>query len=181
MNSITLLADMDYKKIYNQNYFSGQDSFFYQLGYDRWFQKLYFQLLFQPIKAYIKNLKEAKVLDIGCAYGIMLQKFPKHFEKYGIDISQFAIEKAKQRLPDATLKVTGAEEKFPFQDNFFDIIICNDVIEHIEKPDLLLKNIHQVLKPGGILYINTPNLNWVRRKIFAKADVMEHHISLLSH
>lgn len=171
---------MDYKKVYTENYFSGKDSFFYSLGYGN-FQKTYFKNLFRQLKPYLKDIKQGKVLDVGCAYGFMLQKFPGSFEKFGVDISEHAIAEAKKRLPDAILNVAGAEDVLPFPEYFFDIVICNDIIEHLENPRTALENIKNVLKKDGVLYLNTPNYNWLRKKLFAYADRKEHHISLLPH
>lgn len=171
---------MDYKNIYTKDYFNGKNSFFYSFGYGR-FQKFYFKNLFKPLKKYLKAIKQGNVLDVGCAYGLMLQNFPDSFKKFGIDISEHAVAEAKKRLPHATLKVTDAEDKLPLAENSFDIVMCNDVIEHLENPRAALENIKRVLKPGGILYMNTPNLNWLRKKLFAYADKKEHHISLFQH
>ena len=171
---------MDYKKIYTEDYFSGKDSFFYSLGYGN-FSKLYFGHLFEPLKAYVQEIGRGKVLDVGCAFGFMLEKFPKTFTKFGIDISEYAISRAKKRLPGATLQVAGAEEAFPFPENYFDVVTCNDVLEHVEHPRLVLESVRKVLKPNGILYLNTPNFNLLRKKVFAYADRKEHHISLLPH
>ncbi len=171
---------MDYKAVYTENYFSGRDSFFYRLGYGR-FSKLYFDNLFSPLKPYLRTLKKGRVLDIGCAYGFMLQRFPDSFEKFGMDISDHAIKEARKRLPNAILKVGEAEREFPFRNDFFDVVICNDVLEHLEDPAKALEHIYRALKKGGILYINTPNANWIRNTLFRYADMQEHHISLLSH
>lgn len=178
---------MDYKKIYTQDYFSGKNSFFYRLGYGR-FSRFYFNSLFKPLKPYLQGFKEGKVLDVGCAYGFMLQRFPDTFEKFGVDISEYAIGEAKKRFPKdmlknkrITLKVSGVEDGLPFPEHFFDIVICNDVIEHLDDPRAALGNMGKVLKTGGILYLNTPNLNWLREKVFAYADKKEHHISLFPH
>jgi|SRR3989338_7391475 len=172
---------MNYKKIYNQDYFSGKDSFFYSLGYGRSFQNVYFQNIFNPLKKYLRDIKKGKVLDIGCAYGIMLKKFPTTFEKFGIDISKHAIDEAKKRMPEATFKVAGAEDPFPFPKSSFDVIISNDVLEHLENPRAALEHMHAALKRHGILYVNTPNFNWLRKNFFAYADKREHHISLFPH
>jgi len=172
--------NMDYKKIYNQNYFSGKDSFFYKLGYGR-FAKFYFNNLFKPLKPHIQKIGRGKILDVGCAYGFMLRKFPDTFEKFGVDISDYAIMEAHKRLPGAALIVGNAEDGLPFPEGFFDIVVCNDVLEHLADPASALKNIRKVLNNNGILYINTPNLNWFRRKVFACADKKEHHFSLFSH
>lgn len=170
----------NYKEIYTLDYFNGKNTFFYKLGYGN-FAWFYFDSLFRPLKPYLLRLKMGKVLDVGCAYGFMLQRFPDGFEKFGIDISHHAIIEAKKRLPRARLKVSDVEDKLPFPEEFFDIVVCNDVLEHLENPKRALENISKVLKKDGILYINTPNLNWLRKKIIGYADKKEHHISLFSH
>lgn len=171
---------MDYQKIYNKDYFSGKNSFFYKLGYGN-FQKFYFDNLFKPLKSYINKMESKKVLDVGCAYGFMLERFPDSFEKFGVDISEYAIGVAKKRLPSASFTVSNVENILSFQDDTFDIIICNDVLGHLENPTAALENIKKVLKKDGILYINTPNLNSFRKKVLGFADKMEHHISLFTH
>ena len=171
---------VDYKKIYTQDYFNGKNSFFYKLGYGR-FAKFYFDNLFKSLRPYLKKITtEGRVLDVGCAYGFMLERFPDVFEKFGIDISDYAIREARKRLPGVTFKIGNVEDELPFPEASFDIVICNDVIEHLENPDGALKNISKVLDRDGILFIKTPNLNWFRKKFFAYADKKEHHISMFS-
>lgn len=171
---------INYKETYTQNYFSGKDCFFYKLGYGR-FSRFYFDNLFRPLKPYIQKIKTGKVLDIGCAYGFMLKKFPNSFEKFGVDISDYAIKEASRRLPVATFKIGDIEDELFFPEGFFDIAICNDVLEHLKNPAFALKNIQRVLKKEGVLYVTTPNLNWLRKKLFKRADKKEHHISLFPH
>ena len=171
---------MDYKKVYTKDYFSGKNSFFWKLGYGN-FARIYFNNLFNPIDKYIKKVEEGKVLDVGCAYGFVLQRFPASFQKFGIDVSEYAINVAKKRLPSAVFMVGNVENKLPFKEDFFDIVILNDVLEHLGNPKAALENIHKVLKKDGVLYITTPNLNVVRKNIFSYADKKEHHISLLAH
>lgn len=168
---------MDYKKVYTENYFSGKDSFFYSLGYGR-LSKFYFQSIFNPIKPYLNKLEKGKILDIGCAYGFILKKIPNVFERFGVDVSEYALNQAKQINPGADFKIANAEEPLPFPREYFDIIICNDVIEHLENPAMAIENIKKVLKKDGVFYLNTPNLNWLRKNLFAYADKKEHHVSL---
>lgn len=171
---------MNYKTTYTEDYFNGKNSFFYSLGYGR-FQKYYFKSLVKPILPYFKKFKKAQILDIGCAYGYVLNLLPKNSNMFGLDISEHAINTAKKNFKDITFKVGNVEEKIPFPANSFDIIILNDVIEHLENPQKALENIKKILKKDGILYITTPNLNLLRKKLFGFADKMEHHISLFSH
>lgn len=171
---------MDYKEIYNQDYFSGKNSFFYKLGYDRC-ATAYFNSMFRQVTRYLKKIKEGKVLDIGCAHGFMLERFPESFLKFGLDVSEYAIGIARKRLPKSIFRVGEAEDNLPFEKDFFDVVLLNDIIEHLENPALALDNTSKVLKKGGILYITTPNLNTFRKKFLKYADAKEHHISLFSH
>ncbi|MFA5925868.1 MAG: class I SAM-dependent methyltransferase [Parcubacteria group bacterium] len=168
---------MDYRKIYNKDYFDGRNSFFYKLGYGN-FARFYFDNLFKPLKPFIEKIGKGKALDVGCAFGLMLKRFPDSFEKFGVDVSEYAIKEAGKRLPEAKLIVVNAENELPFPEKNFDIILCNDLLEHLEYPEKALGNIFKVLKKGGICYINSPNLNFLRKKFFSYADGKEHHISL---
>jgi len=145
------------------------------------FTKRFYNKIYQQIEGFINKKKGVKVLDIGCAYGFMLKRFPPHFKKYGLDVSKHAIDIARKRHPEIQFKVGEVEKKLPYSAHFFDVIIMNDVIEHLKDPEKALKNIYAVLKKGGILYITTPNLNIIRKTVFRYADKKEHHISLFSH
>jgi 2-polyprenyl-3-methyl-5-hydroxy-6-metoxy-1,4-benzoquinol methylase len=175
---------VDYQQVYNHDYFNGKKSFFWRGGYGGYgaLSNRYFDNLYAPVKALIPHLpKKAKVLDIGCAYGLILDRFPQSFEKYGTDVSSHAIEEGKKRFPQFILKVADAEKPFPFKKNFFDLIISNDVLEHVENPELMVKNAFNSLKKGGLIYLTTPNFNFIRRIFYKIPDRMEHHISLQTH
>ena len=73
---------MDYKTIYTKDYLNGKNSFFYKLGYGN-FAKFYFNSLFRQLQPHLKNLESGNILDVGCAYGYMLQRFPSTFKKLG--------------------------------------------------------------------------------------------------
>lgn len=120
-------------------------------------------------------------MDIGCAYGFMLERFPDSFLKFGFDVSEYAISIARNRLSSSTFKIGGAEDNLPFENDFFDVVLLNDIIEHLENPALALENSSKVLRKDGILYITTPNLNAVRKAFFKNADKKEHHITIFSH
>jgi ubiquinone/menaquinone biosynthesis C-methylase UbiE len=115
----------------------------------------------------IDELVEDKVvLDIGCGHGDLLEEaFKKAKDTYGIDPDIKAIERNKFIKH---LQVADAEN-LPFQDNFFDIVTMAWVVEHLEHPEVVLKEINRVLKPGGFVCFLTPNkLNynvWIIRAI----------------
>jgi len=104
--------------------------------------------------------KGDKLLDVGCGDGTV-GYFSKNNYKfiYGIDVSETALKIAEQRSI-ITKKININDETFPFEDNYFDAVICLDVIEHVFEPVDLIKEISRVLKKEGILVISTPNIRY---------------------
>ena len=140
-----------------------------------YFDREYFQL-HRGKKGYVNFLAnllanyqaKGKVLDIGCGFGFFLEALDKgKYNTYGIDISEFAIEQAKQRSK-AHLTVQSADERFPYRDDLFEAVTMFDVIEHISNYRYALEEIYRVLKPGGYAFVITANSNSLLRKILRK-------------
>lgn len=108
----------------------------------------------------LEKLIGKDVLEIGCGNGVFAKEISAHFQLnciYGIDICADAINSAcGSGIIGKCINVDA--EDFPFEDNYFDTLICGDVIEHLIIPDHLLEEIHRVLKAEGYLLITTPNL-----------------------
>jgi len=111
--------------------------------------------------------QDSKVLSFSCGDGIWDYILAtKHSDKvtklYSTDIVELPIKQdivtiLKEKvnfsfytvIPDSTL---------PFNDEFFDLIIHHDVIEHTRKPYFMIKEQFRTLKKGGVLFFSTPNL-----------------------
>lgn len=120
--------------------------------------KLYFKLTNISTKKlkYIPNIKEAsKILDVGCGTGETLEYIKRFLNSqskvHGIDLEKNPI------LPDyVNFTVCDIDESsIPYQDNVFDIVISNFVIEHLKNPQKLFLESYRVLKPGGYFYCST--------------------------
>lgn len=101
-----------------------------------------------------------RMLDVGCGDGIICY-FVKNKVKeiYGIDNNKKDLLKAKKnglRIKSCCLDT----EKFPFSGNFFDVVTCLDVIEHIKNPNFLLSEIFRILKKEGLIILSTPNIRF---------------------
>src|SRR5574341_181361 len=99
---------------------------------------------------------KGKVLDIGCGAGFFIESlkhYCKDIEAYGCDISHIAISEAKKRNLDIEFDVTK-DGKLPYDDNFFDYIICMEVLEHVPDMTGVLKEMRRVIKPNGIIHIS---------------------------
>jgi SAM-dependent methyltransferase len=100
-----------------------------------------------------------RVLDIGCGEGYgsaMLAERAAHV--VGTDCSEEAIEyaAAKYRLPNLEFRCMPAE-KHAFADGSFDVVVCLELIEHVQSYVAVMEEMHRLLKPGGILILSTPN------------------------
>jgi SAM-dependent methyltransferase len=99
-----------------------------------------------------KHLK-GKVLDIGCGIGDMLSFRPNTI---GLDINPLNVNYCKKKKLEAYLMKNGC---IPFEDQSFDSLLLDNVLEHIDTPTLLFKEIKRVLKPDGILLIGVPGIS----------------------
>lgn len=95
-----------------------------------------------------------KILDVGCGYGEYLSLFrQKGFKAFGVDIDKEALES------QANVIYANAG-KMPIKSSIFDIVVCIDVLEHVNNDDETLKEINRVLKEEGILILAVPSINF---------------------
>ncbi len=87
------------------------------------------------------------VIDVGCGTGVNLDAFDGGV---GVDLVLSELQKKKDRF-----QICDITKKLPFQDNQFDFALMVDVLEHLEKPNDLLKEIHRITKFGFLAEIPT--------------------------
>lgn len=109
--------------------------------------------LFKKLEKYLP--KPGKVLDFGAAIGSHLYSFRRFgWDVSGVEISEYVRKKAKEIY---NIELFPNLEAAGFPENNFDLIVMNQVIEHVLDPVGLMKKISGILKPGGILFVSTPN------------------------
>ncbi len=121
----------------------------------------------------INKSKNPQVLDIGCYIGTVLFTLPKvnkNAKYVGIDISDGVISYAEALAKtrgerNITFLTHNANAKLPFNKNQFDIILCLELIEHVENPLEVFEDIKRILKPGGTLIVSTPNEGYLIKKL----------------
>jgi len=121
----------------------------------------------------------SKVLDVGCGRGYFTKHFVVNGNKVlGIDYSKNAIEFAQNNFGNESLlfEVLDVVDLIEKKDEF-DVVIANNLIEHIENPNAFLRECHRILKPDGFLIISTPNLYSFRNiiSIIFKKSVKYRH------
>lgn len=111
------------------------------------------------------SLNPESILDVGCGDGSMLFRYFKQVPKefHGVEGAPDLKVKAEAR----GLKVTSFDlnSRWPYEDNKFDVVFSNQVIEHVHNCRLFATEALRVLKPGGTAIIATENLcsllNWL--------------------
>ena len=108
-----------------------------------------------------RSLKNAMTLDIGCGTGGIAIAFALNGAKVvasdpGKSALKIGAVRASEEKEEVEWLISKGENS-PFVDSSFDLIICNDVIEHVESPKGLAKELYRLLKNKGILYLTSPN------------------------
>lgn len=107
------------------------------------------------IRRYVP-LQDSTIVDIGCGIGTYVRRlrdFSTHV--YGIDVDPERVEKAAAAgVPGLALAVG---EHLPFADASIDVVLLNEVIEHVTDDRATLAEAHRVLRPGGYAVIYAPN------------------------
>ena len=102
-----------------------------------------------------------KVLDFGCGLGRFYPYLSKKSNYYGIDISQTMIDSCTRMFPEAKDRFKVAEgESLPFEDNFFDRVICYAVFDACHQEQALAE-MFRVVKRGGIILVTGKNDNYL--------------------
>lgn len=118
---------------------------------------------------YVNNDKftAKKILEIGGGSGLISYEMSKYGnEVITVDVQDKSlkntIKKYQIKLKDFNF-ILASGYKLPFKPNSFDIVICNQVIEHVPKQyhQQLINGAYSVLKSNGIFYIATPNKLWL--------------------
>lgn len=116
----------------------------------------------QAMRKLQKCRKKGKLLDIGCATGEFLKVAAQYgFDVHGIDLSEWAVSIAtsEKHLPNVRV---GDIKAGIYPKGQFDICTMWFNIEHLRDPFGALDKTGEIMKPGGVLYIETPNINDIR-------------------
>lgn len=99
------------------------------------------------------------VLDAGCGvgYGTAMLAGAGAREVVGLDLSADAVEAARRTAPANASFHVGDVHALPFDDGRFELVVCFEVIEHVESQDEVIGELARVLAPGGVLAISSPN------------------------
>lgn len=131
------------------------------------------------IKKSLPNLKNKKVLDIGCGNGkdVKLLESLGASDVYGIDTSEFMINEAKKIVTKPKNIFLANIEKAPFDNNFFDIIIGRFSFHYLKKFDKAYQELSRILKKKGllVLIVHHPfkDLILQKKKVYGNQEIIK--------
>lgn len=108
-----------------------------------------------------------RLLDVGCGTGAFLKKMSQFriWELYGIEPAPFPAQIARKQFNLINVfQGTLLEAHYPSE--FFDVVTWWDVLEHVPNPDACLKETFRILKPGGWIFIQTPDPHSWEARLF---------------
>jgi 2-polyprenyl-3-methyl-5-hydroxy-6-metoxy-1,4-benzoquinol methylase len=149
--------------------------------YNRWYRRMRGVLM----KRYHNDLSEieallpgtGRILDVGCAYGWFLEAARERgWATGGVEVEEATARVAREAGLDVTVGTLG-DAGYP--DASFDVIGLWDVLEHVPDTDGFLAECRRVLRPGGILAVQSPNVRSVMARLM-KDDwswlLLPHHV-----
>ncbi len=157
-------------RFYNEEYYSGNQGYSY---IDERKKENFARYVWEKRIKILKNLEKTKVveknfLDVGCSFGGLLKVAQESgFIPYGVEVSKYSGEYAKNRLGEDKILI-GSIEDINLPQDFFTVITMIEVIEHIFDPKIVLTKLYNSLRDGGIMLIQTANMAGLQAKIFGK-------------
>jgi SAM-dependent methyltransferase len=152
----------------------GEAYFAYELANEAVFLRLqelalkdagFYGLEWELLKQGREKAEAPSVLDIGCATGALLAKLRERgWQTCGVEISAPQAEYARRerRLEIRTEPLEAAR----FPEESFDAVLASHLIEHLNHPESLVREVYRILKKGGRFFVTTPNIAGFQSRIF---------------
>ncbi|MBI3607461.1 MAG: class I SAM-dependent methyltransferase [Nitrospirae bacterium] len=103
----------------------------------------------------------SRVLEIGCGEGIFAKYLRPDSERWGIEVDESSAHIAASHMKTVLCgKYHEVSDDLP--ENYFDLVVCNDVIEHMEDHEEFLRSIRTKLQDSGCLVASLPNVRYIR-------------------
>lgn len=113
--------------------------------------------------------------DLGCGMGLFLAKLGDSWRRFGSDVSEFALEKARAACPDATFAQGSAADASPFGE-WFGVVTAFDVIEHVPNLDAVAQCVTNQLHEHGAFVFVVPTYDGLSGPVIRRLDRDPTHV-----
>jgi SAM-dependent methyltransferase len=113
-----------------------------------------------------RYVERGRVLDVGCASGLFLQTCAQNgWDTVGIEPAKGLSAKAKSVLGERAEVICSTLQEASLAPDSFDVVTLWDVLEHVPEPVEFLQSCVSLVKPGGFVFANVPDLDSVQARI----------------
>lgn len=153
------LVGFDDKNLYDKPYFFDRS-----YGRDLKREKMYIE----EQTRIVARSNFGNLLDVGCGMGWFLEALDDRFEKYGIEPSEYAAEKSREKGVEMLRSMSTVAGRC------MDVIVFRGVLQHMNRPIEDLNAAYRALKPGGLLaIIATPDAEGIVYKLFGEIPALD--------
>lgn len=121
-----------------------------------WFvarRRLVTNALEQSLRTDARPARERRLLEVSCATGRNLVATRRYARSLGLDLAEEALGFCRRRGVDV---VRADAHRIPLRDRSVDVVLALDALEHLDRDDVALIEIHRVLRPAGVLVVTVP-------------------------
>ncbi len=141
------------------------------------------QNIFRLSSRHLKFFQLVNLLDVGCGDGSRTLRLAQHFKisaehTYGLDSDNQRLIQCRQIFHPVLTDIESGQ--LPYRDQMFDLVICNQVFEHLKNYQSVFKDILRVTKPGGYIIVGIPNLAHLVNRLFLLSGIQPMCIDLQS-
>jgi SAM-dependent methyltransferase len=122
----------------------------------------------------VGGIDSPRILDLACAFGAFLASLPPGWQCFGLDVSEFALVRARRILPDARLALSSMTD-IPF-DELMDVVTAFDVLEHVPDLERSAQAVRASLAPHGRFIFVVPVYDGPTGLLVRMLDRDETHI-----
>lgn len=102
------------------------------------------------------SLRDPEIIDLGCGPGYYTQNLSKFGHTTGLDLSEHAIEKAREKYPGIEF-IAGNLYDYPLPHEHYDVVVAQEAFDHVEDQKRFLDRVYEILVPGGYLIVSCTN------------------------
>jgi len=137
---------------------------------EHWWWRVREDILLRKIRHILgRRPSPARILDVGCGAGLFFDALERLGHVEGIESDRLSVEQAGRWR--SRIHVGELDDSFE-PDVSFDLILLLDVVEHVDRPDRLLRRAARLLGPAGRILVTVPAFNW----LWTSHDELNHHV-----